>query len=283
MAMPISCASGSSTPICQPGKFNFSLHRRRGLGSRQLQAGCGPIQLSDRVCGASEGHRAHAGCHRRPADVPPVLPQLRQPPGPGGQPDRGCGQRARGHPLVRGAGQRYGWSIHQQGTYAPGDGAYRWMGSSAADALGNLALGFSISSSSMFPSIHYAGRLANHLPGALAQGEAVLVSGGGSQNLRPRVGGIIPRCQWTRKMTALFGTPTSTTRSPAPRGLANPHRRLPLLRLRFTRHRHAIWHSHPCQHRARLAPGWRHGHRGDFVDGHRRGREIRVRPAAGQL
>ena len=46
-----------------------------------------------------------------------------------------------------------GWSIHQQGTYAPGDGAYRWMGSLAADAMGNLALGFSISSSSMYPSV----------------------------------------------------------------------------------------------------------------------------------
>ena len=82
-----------------------------------------------------------------------------------------------------------GWSIHQQGTYAPDDGAYRWMGSIAADALGNLALGFSISSSSMFPSIHYTGRLANDPLGAMAQGEAVLVSGGGSQTFAtPRWG-----------------------------------------------------------------------------------------------
>ena len=78
-----------------------------------------------------------------------------------------------------------GWSIHQQGTYAPGDGAYRWMGSIAADAMGNLALGFSISSSSMFPSINYTGRLANDPLGAMAQGEAVLVSGGGSQTYYP--------------------------------------------------------------------------------------------------
>jgi hypothetical protein len=82
-----------------------------------------------------------------------------------------------------------GWSIHQQGTYAPGDGSYRWMGSIAADALGNLALGFSISSSSMFPSINYTGRLANDPLGAMTQGEAVLVSGGGSQTfVTPRWG-----------------------------------------------------------------------------------------------
>jgi hypothetical protein len=74
-----------------------------------------------------------------------------------------------------------GWNIRQQGTWAPADGSYRWMGSMASDAKGNLALGYSISSSSMYPSINIAGRLANDPPGKLTQGEATLVAGGGSQ------------------------------------------------------------------------------------------------------
>ena len=42
------------------------------------------------------------------------------------------------------------WSIFQQGTYAP-DASHRWMGSIAMDKLGDLALGYSISSGSIFP------------------------------------------------------------------------------------------------------------------------------------
>ena len=49
--------------------------------------------------------------------------------------------------------------IHQQGTYAPSP-ASRWMGSAAMDKMGNLAVGYTVSSSSVFPSIRVAGRLA---------------------------------------------------------------------------------------------------------------------------
>ena len=49
-------------------------------------------------------------------------------------------------------------SVRQQSTYAPNDGQYRWMGSTAIDKLGNIALGFSISSASQKPSIRFAGR-----------------------------------------------------------------------------------------------------------------------------
>lgn len=74
-----------------------------------------------------------------------------------------------------------GWSIHQQGTYAP-DATHRWMGSAAMDKNGNLAIGFSAANrKKFFPSIHYAGRLASDPLGELAQGEAVLMAGGGSQ------------------------------------------------------------------------------------------------------
>jgi uncharacterized repeat protein (TIGR01451 family) len=73
-----------------------------------------------------------------------------------------------------------GWSIHQQGTFAP-DANHRWMGSMAMDAAGNIALGYSVSSSTTFPSIRYTGRLAGDPLGTLPQGETTLMSGTGSQ------------------------------------------------------------------------------------------------------
>ncbi len=73
-----------------------------------------------------------------------------------------------------------GWSLHQEGTYAgPSgfDGDSRWMGSAAMDSSGNIAVGYNVSSSSTFPGLRYAGRLASDSPGTLPQGEATLVSG----------------------------------------------------------------------------------------------------------
>ena len=70
--------------------------------------------------------------------------------------------------------------LHQQGTYAP-DASSRWMGSVNTDAAGNIALGYSVSSSTMNPSIRYAGRLAADPLGTLPQGEATLQAGTGSQ------------------------------------------------------------------------------------------------------
>ncbi len=70
--------------------------------------------------------------------------------------------------------------IYQQGTYAP-DTDNRWMGSMAMDGNGNIAVGYSVSSSTTYPSIRYAGRLASDPLGQLAQGEATLFAGTGSQ------------------------------------------------------------------------------------------------------
>lgn len=74
-----------------------------------------------------------------------------------------------------------GWAIRQQGTYAPDDGIHRWMGSAAMDSAGNIAIAFSASSSSLFPSIHYAARLASDPLGEMSQGERVLHTGTGAQ------------------------------------------------------------------------------------------------------
>ena len=71
-------------------------------------------------------------------------------------------------------------TVYQQGTYAP-DGAYRWMGSAAMDGNGDIALGYSRSSSTTSPSISYTARLASDPLGQMTQGEGTLVSGGGSQ------------------------------------------------------------------------------------------------------
>ncbi len=72
------------------------------------------------------------------------------------------------------------WSIYQQGTYAP-DGDHRWMGSIAMDSVGNMALGYSVSSGTTFPSIRYTGRLANDPLGQMTQGEGMLIAGFGYQ------------------------------------------------------------------------------------------------------
>jgi hypothetical protein len=71
-------------------------------------------------------------------------------------------------------------SVFQQGTFAP-DSATRWMGSAAFDHNGNIALGYSISSSSINPSVRVTGRLATDALGTMTQGESTLVNGGGVQ------------------------------------------------------------------------------------------------------
>jgi hypothetical protein len=71
-------------------------------------------------------------------------------------------------------------TVYQQSTYQP-DTTWRWMGSAAMDGQGNLAIGFSASSSSIHPQLRYAGRLATDPINTLAQGEAHLYDGAGSQ------------------------------------------------------------------------------------------------------
>ena len=73
-----------------------------------------------------------------------------------------------------------GWSIYQQGDYAP-DSDHRWMGSIALDSQGNILLGYSKSSSTTYPSVGYTGRLAGDPLNSMTQGENPLVNGGGSQ------------------------------------------------------------------------------------------------------
>src|SRR5205814_5091216 len=72
-------------------------------------------------------------------------------------------------------------TVYQQSTYQP-DTTWRWMGSAAMDGQGNLAIGFSASSSTINPQIRYGARLATDPINTLAQGEAHLFDGTGSQS-----------------------------------------------------------------------------------------------------
>jgi hypothetical protein len=74
------------------------------------------------------------------------------------------------------------YSLHQQGTYAPGDGVHRWMGSIAQDKDGNAALGYSVvNGTTVFPGIRYTGRLAGDPLGQMPLGEGVVINGSGVQ------------------------------------------------------------------------------------------------------
>jgi hypothetical protein len=74
------------------------------------------------------------------------------------------------------------YSIHQQGTYAPGDGVHRWMGSIAQDKKGNMALGYSVVNGvDVFPGSRYTGRLAGDPLGMMTLGEGTIINGSGVQ------------------------------------------------------------------------------------------------------
>ena len=62
-----------------------------------------------------------------------------------------------------------------------GDGLFRWMPSINVDQQGNVAIGYSTSSTTLNPEIRYAGRLAGDPPNNMAQGEATLITSGGHQ------------------------------------------------------------------------------------------------------
>jgi hypothetical protein len=81
---------------------------------------------------------------------------------------------------IRRTGSTY--SLYQQGTYAPGDGVHRWMGSIAQDKKGNMALGYSVvNATTVFPGIRYTGRLKGDPAGQMTLGEGVIVNGSGVQ------------------------------------------------------------------------------------------------------
>ena len=94
------------------------------------------------------------------------------------------------HSVVAGSGGGVRWyeiqnpsgtpTVAQQSTFAP-DSNFRWMGSVAMDQAGDLALGYSVSSSSVSPSVRFAGRVPTDPAGTL-ESEVSIVAGTGSQS-----------------------------------------------------------------------------------------------------
>ena len=69
--------------------------------------------------------------------------------------------------------------IFQQGTFAP-DVNNRWMGSIAMDQMGDIALGYSVSSASMYPAIRYTARMQGD-PLNTMEAETSIIEGSGSE------------------------------------------------------------------------------------------------------
>jgi hypothetical protein len=74
-------------------------------------------------------------------------------------------------------------TVFQQGTFSP-DRTCRWVGSMAMDKYGNIAVGYSASSSAVHPSIRVALQKANPQPSDLGilSAEHVIRDGKGSQD-----------------------------------------------------------------------------------------------------
>lgn len=69
----------------------------------------------------------------------------------------------------------------QSGTYAPDASNYRWTGSIARDKAGDIMMGYSISSMTIYPSIAITGRLL-HDPLGTMEPESSVLNGGGPYN-----------------------------------------------------------------------------------------------------
>ncbi len=72
-----------------------------------------------------------------------------------------------------------GWQLFQEGVVSP-DNVNRWMSSIAMDGTGNIAIGYNVADSSVFPGLRYIGRLASDPLDTTPRGEFSLVEGSGS-------------------------------------------------------------------------------------------------------
>lgn len=77
-------------------------------------------------------------------------------------------------------------TVFQQGTFAP-DANTRWMGSIAMDQVGNIGMGYTLGSSTVFPSVYITGRVPSD-PAGTMETEQQVVAGSGSQTNPTRWG-----------------------------------------------------------------------------------------------
>ena len=94
-------------------------------------------------------------------------------------------------------------------THNPDTTIHRYMPSLAVDRGGNMLMGYSASSSTLFPSLRWAGRLAGDAVSTLPQTETTLLRVQ-DRRIRVTVGAITPRCRSTR-MAVLFGLQANIT------------------------------------------------------------------------
>lgn len=73
-------------------------------------------------------------------------------------------------------------STTQASTFNPSTTVSRFIPSVAVDRAGNMAIGYSTSSSTSFPAIKYAGRLSTDAANTITQTETTLINGSGSQS-----------------------------------------------------------------------------------------------------
>jgi PKD repeat protein len=72
-----------------------------------------------------------------------------------------------------------GWSIYQQGTFAPNDGIDRWMASVAMNGNGDIGIGYTaVNTTTVYPSVRFAGQTAaNSGTGVLDVAETSIYEG----------------------------------------------------------------------------------------------------------
>ncbi|MDE3187402.1 MAG: hypothetical protein KGM96_07755 [Acidobacteriota bacterium] len=104
------------------------------------------------------------------------------------------------------------FSVCGQGTFSPDSTTYRWMGSIAQDGTGNLGLGYSTSSGSMYPSVAVTGMEKGVDSGM--ETEAVLYNGPNFQDTYSRWGdyssvAVDPKDNCTFWYTTEYSTPTN--------------------------------------------------------------------------
>lgn len=103
------------------------------------------------------------------------------------------------------------WTLYQEGTVPFADMNHRWMGTIAMNGAGDMALGYSVSSTTVNPSLRYIGRKASDPLGTMPDGEHVLINGGGYVNAGQRWGdyqsmGVDPVDDSTFWFNGMYGT-----------------------------------------------------------------------------
>jgi hypothetical protein len=83
---------------------------------------------------------------------------------------------------LRQNGDNQPWSIYQEGTYTQPNGHSAFCGSINMDGQGNIGLGYTIVSSSVYTSLRYTGRLVSDPLGVMTVSEQVIANGDAKTN-----------------------------------------------------------------------------------------------------